>query len=355
MKLMNLIQRIKPMQRIKSIKPVKRRKPTRTFKKVKQEDQMKTKPIIALVIITVSLAIMVTLLKSAHQHQLTDTAFGETVTIRARGWGVGGRVRAAMERIHEIEARMSLESPTSDITRINRGEPYWGNPDTIRVANRGIFFGDFSDGLFDISINPILELYERVPSPSAAAITAARNVVDYRRLEVHRSLPQGMSLNINALAKGYAADEAALLLRRSGVRNLQIDMGNVVVAFGQPYWPIRLLEHAHRLEIPPNTVGGRNAGIASFGLEREGSHRFDPRTGMVVSNNVVNATAIASSGMDAVALAQFLFVADVEGLASLDELQAHGIIITRDHRIVATRDINIRVTNPAYRYEGERR
>ena len=310
---------------------------------------MTIKPIIALAIITVTIAITVTMLKSAHQHEISDIAFGEVVTIRARGWGVGGRVRAAMERIHEIEARMSLESPTSDTIRINRGEPYWGNQDTIRVANRGIFFGDFSDGLFDISINPVLELHERVPSPSAAAITAASSIVDFSLLEVHRSLPQGMGINIDALAQGYAADEAALLLRRSGVRNLQVDIGNVVVTFGEPHWPINLREHAHILELPTGAVGGRNAAIASFGLEREGSHRFDPRTGMAVSNNVVNATAIANSGMDAVALAQFLFVADVEGLASLDQLQAHGIIITRDHRIVATRDINIRVTNPAYR------
>ncbi|HLW78720.1 MAG TPA: FAD:protein FMN transferase [Terriglobia bacterium] len=137
---------------------------------------------------------------------------------------------AAFARVAALDDIMSDYKLTSELTHLSEGA---GGPavevsgDLYRVLAAGEDLARRSDGAFDITVGPVVQLWRRarrrheLPDPERLARAVARVGYDKLRLDpVARTaeLTQpGMQLDLGGIAKGYAADEALGVLKRLGI------------------------------------------------------------------------------------------------------------------------------------------
>ena len=216
-------------------------------------------------------------------------------------------VDKAFARIKEIEGRMSSHISTSDVVTGTL------NVDTSYVISKGLGYGKISDGMFDITIKPICKLWdiggENQRVPAQEEIDSVLPLVNYQKvgfLEGNAILDDGMELELGAIAKGYAADEACRILKEAGVKDGIIDLGGNVVAIGTKTVGIRnpLSENngdyfgvLKITDCAVATSGGYERYFEQDGIRYH--HIFDPTTGYPVETDILSATVVAPKAIDA--------------------------------------------------------
>jgi thiamine biosynthesis lipoprotein len=133
-----------------------------------------------------------------------------------------------------------------------------------------------------------------------------------------------LEVNLSAVAKGFAVDEAARLLRGRGFTNLMVEIGGEVVASGLNHegqkWRIGIQTPAP--EAPPGEalegvvrLSGRALATSGdyrrFYVDaRQGrySHILNPKTGRPVLHNLASVSVVADDCLTADGLATTLFV-----------------------------------------------
>lgn len=287
----------------------------------------------------------------------TEFALGTVITLSLLDHGDEALLEEAFDLIEAIEDKMSTRIEGSDIWRINHqaGEgPVPVTEETLGVILQGMAYGDFSKGSFDISMGPIVDLWQigsaeaRLPEPGE--IEAALEKVDYRKITVVEDavgLESGMSLDLGAIAKGYAADQVAEFLRSRGVTSAVLDLGGNIKTIGA-----RKGGEAFRIGIR-SPFEGRNdyfgivslvdKSVVSSGdyeryFEEDGKryhHIFDAVTGYPVETEVAQVTVITEKSMEADALSTTFYTLSVEeGIALADTLDHVCVIyVTKDFRV----------------------
>jgi len=139
----------------------------------------------------------------------------------------------------------AVSALVSGVLAINRQAgiaPVKIRADLLEVLQTAQRYADLSGGAFDPTIGPLVKLWgigtdaQRVPS--AAEIAAALRLVDWRDLIIDRDSGtaflrrKGMEIDLGAIAKGYAADEAARIAREGRVKRAIIDLGGNILALG---------------------------------------------------------------------------------------------------------------------------
>lgn len=209
----------------------------------------------------------------------------------------------------------------SDVYRINEseGEPVTVAPETIDVINKGIEFGEISEGKFDITIGAVTELWDfksQNPSvPDSAKIEAAVGTVDYRQVKIEGDTvtltKEGARLDLGGIAKGYIADRIAEQMIAAGVEKAIINLGGNVVTIGskdenEP-WRIGIerpysgrTDILGAVEVNNETV--TTSGVYERYFEHGGKlyhHVLDTDTGYPVKNEMEAVTIQAPLGMSA--------------------------------------------------------
>ncbi|MFB3902638.1 MAG: FAD:protein FMN transferase [Acidobacteriota bacterium] len=251
---------------------------------------------------------------------------------------------AAFSRIDDLEAALSHYRPDSEVSRLSassgRGERRV-EPDLFRVLDAACRFSRLTDGAFDVTVGPLVGLWREARRnknlPDAARLEQARRVVGYQNIEIRRDKhtvrlkKEGMSLDLSAIAKGYAADQALLVLKSKGIASALVDAGGDIALSGpppgRPGWRVGV----QAPDSAADSTGSlllRNTAIATSGdayqyVELGGkrySHILDPRTGLGTTD-AASATVIAGDGMTADALATALCVmAPEKGIRLIESL-----------------------------------
>ena len=177
----------------------------------------------------------------------TKLVLGTTVTIRIYEGAEEAIFERAFDRVTEIEERMSTSTAdyqTTELLEVNRaaGEnPVEVSEDTFYVVQRGLEYSRMTDGAFDITIGPLVDLWgigtEYAAVPEAQEIEELLPTVDYTRVQLDPEertiyLPEpGMGLDVGGIAKGYAAEEVARILREEGIEHALLDFGGNILFF----------------------------------------------------------------------------------------------------------------------------
>ena len=278
-------------------------------------------------------------------------------------------------RIREIENLMSVNIPSSDVSRINAAagiEPVIVHEDVFKVIERAKYFAFLSGGAFDPSVGPIVSLWgiggedQRVPSQDE--IDHALPLVNYRYIELDSEkrgvflTQSGMALDLGAIAKGYAADEAAVIARRAGVKRAKIDLGGNIILIGtkkdKTPWRVGVQNPAQGrgsvlgiLQVTEKTIV--TSGVYERFFEEDGiryHHIFDPSTGKPVKNNLLSVTLITDVSMDADALSTAVFVMGYEAGGKLLELfpGTEAVFVFEDKSVKTTQGVNFTLTDRTY-------
>ena len=314
--------------------------------------------------------VLLLLASCAREYSRTEFLLGTTCTIRT--WGGGEKaLSAAFERIREIELRMSTHLPDSEINRLSTAGTRVSH-DTCAVIRKALEFGDLTDGLFDITIAPVVDLWgfgtDTRKVPSDDALKAALDLVDYRRVQIQPdctvSIDPGQKIDLGGIAKGYAADEAARIMLDLGVERAIINLGGNVLVVGSKKdgspWKIGIQDP---FQPTGSTVGVLEVGggaVVTSGIyervfEQGGSryhHILDPGTGYPVENNLAGVSVAVPGGFDADVLSTAVFLLGIDkGCELLNSFQNSGaVFITRDRNIITygTASEDFRKTNGSY-------
>ena len=284
-------------------------------------------------------------------------------------------------RIREIEQMMSVTIPESDIARVNAAAGKEAVPvarETFEVVEAGLAFSRASGGAFTIAVGPLVNLWgigtERAAVPPQEAIDRALGHIDFTKVQTDAQnttlflRDKGMALDLGAIAKGYAADQAAEVLRRAGVGRAIIDLGgNILVLGTRPGgapWRIGVQNpEKPRGQILGVIAASGGATVVSSGAyERfftamDGQryhHILDTATGRPVQNGLSQVTVMAKTSRDADALSTMLFALGLRaGLALAEKTPgAEALFVTEDKLLYATsrmREI-FRLTDTGFRF-----
>jgi thiamine biosynthesis lipoprotein len=232
-------------------------------------------------------------------------------------------IAAAFDRITALDSVLSDWRADSALNQFCR-TPHEGewldiDPDLWRVLSEARSISDHTQGAFDVTVGHLSHVWREARRtgrmPTDAELAQARATVDYRLVElaVDRSQARlsrdGMQLDLGAIAKGYAVDEAIAVLRAHGLtRALVAGSGDLAVGDappGESAWRIGIATRG-RSRQPTHWIAICNAGVATSGDAeqyvvidgRRFSHVINPATGLGLEIPC-SATVIACSAMRA--------------------------------------------------------
>lgn len=239
-------------------------------------------------------------------------------------------LEAAYQEILEIDTLMSLYRPDSELVQLNASAgqgAFAASQKTFDVIAASNHFSRISDGAFDISVKPLVDLWgfydvtnASVPEPKAIEAALSRvgfDSIAYNEDTRHVTLEAGIDLDLGAIAKGYAVDMAIAALRSRNVPAALINLGGNVgvlgLAPGERPWVIGI-RHPRSNELI-SKVSLTEGAVATSGdydryFEADGqrySHLLDPRTGYPV-DGLYSLSIVAPNATTADALSTAAFV-----------------------------------------------
>lgn len=269
---------------------------------------------------------------------------------------------AAFDRLKELHQRLSVNVPGSELDAVSDAAgkaPVRVSDDLLKVVRKGLHYSEVSDGLFDLTVGPLMKAWkmnsEDGAIPAPADLARARALVNWRDIVVDGQAHTiylrrpGMRLDVGALLKGYAADELAGILKARGVRSAILDLGGNIYAMGSrpdgTPWRIGIQN--------PDASRGESLGVVQVRgktVESSGSyehffiqngkryhHIMDTRTGFPVDNGVDQVTVISDSSLDADGLGTTLFcMGPVKGMALARSLGVDVIMVTESREVYLT-------------------
>jgi thiamine biosynthesis lipoprotein len=232
-------------------------------------------------------------------------------------------VHEAFDRIRRLNLIFSDYDDDSEIAQLGRasgsGQARPSSPELCTVLGRSLELSRSSDGAFDVTIGPLVELWRKSRRsrslPSIETRDAARQRVGYRFVKLDQAARTvelqrpGMRLDFGGIVKGYAADEARRVLAARGFKRGLVALSGDISAGdpppGEAGWRIAV-ENARNDSRPQTFIRLRNQAVSTSGdayqfVEIDGrrySHLVDPRTGLG-STRRISVTVVANRGIDA--------------------------------------------------------
>ena len=219
-------------------------------------------------------------------------------------------------------------NPNSIISKVNQNEPVEVDDWFMEVFNKAKDVSDHSEGVFDITCAPLVNLwgfgFSKMDSVTPQMIDSIKQFVDYQKVrldgrKIVKDDPR-ILLNCSAIAKGYASDVIARLLEREGIENYMVEIGGEVTMKGVNQngkcWRIGINKPEDDSTGIKNDVGEvvelcKKGGVATSGNYRnfyikdgkKYAHTIDPRTGYPSEQSILSATIVAEDCITADAYA----------------------------------------------------
>jgi thiamine biosynthesis lipoprotein len=294
--------------------------------------------------------------------ELSGRTMGTTYSIKlaqAPGAASRGALQQRVEqRLAEIDRQMSTYRTDSDLMRFNRTQSTdWQSVparlvELIDQANR---ISGLTDGSYDVTVGPLVNLWgfgssaSRTTPPPADEIASALRRTGYRHLAVRRSPPAmrkavaALEVDLSSIAKGWAVDQLAALLKDAGLGNFLVEIGGELRAVGEKSpgtpWRVAIERPATDRRAVHRVIALRDMAVASSGdyrnfFEDDGqrySHTIDPATGRPVRHRLAAVTVFADRCAEADAWATALLaLGERRGPQLAAELGLRAMFIVRD-------------------------
>ena len=259
---------------------------------------------------------------------------GTTYSIKVLAPNVNpAKLKTAIDaRLVKVNQVMSTYIPDSELSRFNRspvGTWFHATPNMMRIIRLSREIYKLSDGAFDVTVGPLVNLWGFGPLPmsgkvpSDKAIAAARARVGFDKLSIgSQELRRNANIyvDLSGVAKGFGVDQVSELLSKRGYKNYLVEIGGElrahgVNARGNP-WRVAIERPDVSERVPFTAIPIENMSIATSGnyrnyFEVDGkrySHEIDPTTGRPVTHNMASVTVLAPTDARADALATALYV-----------------------------------------------
>ena len=251
------------------------------------------------------------------------------ITLTAYGSNAQAAVDLSATRIEEINNLLSTGLTSSEVYLINKNNGGVLTKDASFLLNKSLELYDITEGLFDISIYPIMELWGftdknfHVPSNENISdllhLVNSNNILyDNETSEIFFEEP-GMKIDFGAIAKGYTSSEIMRIFKEQGIEYGIVNLGGNVQSIGPKpdgsNWKIGIQNPDKTKDFLGVLETSDTAVISSGDYERffiednvRYHHIIDPRTGTPARSGLHSVTIVCDDGTLADGLSTSLFI-----------------------------------------------
>lgn len=261
--------------------------------------------IAAAIVLTASLAVLFLLSEGKKKHKTEVFAMDTYMQITAYGRHGDEAVQKAVEEIKRLEDEL-------DASVINTDRGVALTDDGEYLLKRSMELKDMTEGAFDITIYPLVKAWGfpdknyRVPTEDEIQCLLQNKNTD-------------LQYDFGGIAKGYASDKVAKLMRECGVKSAILNLGGNVMTIGKKSdgssWKVAIKSPDASMENLGVLSVCDKAVITSGGYERcfkanqkTYHHIIDPKTGYPAESGLVSVTIVSEDATLADALSTALFV-----------------------------------------------
>lgn len=155
----------------------------------------------------------------------------------------GTAIDNAFKELDRLGKLLNFYAEDSEASLINKYAgiaPVKVSKDTLDVIDKALYISKSTDGAFDITIGPIVKLwdFDKHVVPDEKTIKENLKLVDYRNVVIDKAnstvflKKKGMQIDLGGIEKGYAADRAVEILKKNGITAGIIAVGGEVKPFG---------------------------------------------------------------------------------------------------------------------------
>ena len=251
-------------------------------------------------------------------------------------YGESGLINQSESLIASLESLVSVTDTGSELYAINQTGSGTLTGKASSLMEQALEICRRTDGALDLSIYPIVRAWGFTTGsyqvPDEEAIQSLLPLVDYTQIQYDAAtgvvtLPEGMEIDLGSVAKGYAGQLAAQMLRNSGVESALLNLGgNVQTVGAKPDgspWQIGIKDPQGEDAMMVLSVEDQ-AVVTSGGYERyfeqDGQtywHIMDPSTGHPADSGLISVTIVGDEGVVCDGLSTALFVMGLEKAADL--------------------------------------
>src|SRR5258708_19710425 len=239
-------------------------------------------------------------------------------------------IEQALDEVVRLDDVMSNFKPESDLSRMNREAHFHAIKipgDLYKVIETSLAYSRLSEGEFDVSVGPVVDLWKAAlaggATPTAAEQAQARSCVGYEKIELiapdqiefHSDC---MRVDLGSIGKGYAVDRAMAILRANCIERAYIDAGgSTIYGMGTPpdcdSWLVHLRDPSNRLDpqvkLINNSVSTSEQTAASSLTGDAPGHIVVPGSGKPLRTRyAVSVTAKSATASDALSTTLLLLV-----------------------------------------------
>ena len=269
----------------------------------------------------------------------------------------------------ELNQQMSTYIANSELSRFNQSrslQPQKVSAGLYRVVKEALRLGKISDGLLDITVGPLVNLWgfgpemrpETVPSQQQLAEAKARIGLQYLVLKaglLQKTKPD-VYIDLSTIAKGYGVDLVAEYIEQQGYHNYLVEIGGEMRVKGFKHtgelWHVAIEKPETEQRAVFQIIVPKNNAVATSGdyrnyFEVDGqrfSHIINPKTGQPINHKLVSVTVIHPSSMTADGLATALMVmGEKQALTFAEQHQlAVYMIVKTDHGFIEQSTVKFR-------------
>ena len=290
----------------------------------------------------------------------TELALGTVCSVSLFDSKEKALLPASFNLISQLENKISKNIPDSEISALNRSagiSPVVLSKPVFRLLTMACNFSILSEGMFDVTIDPVVELWgigtDHAAVPAPDKLNHAVSLVDYRKIVLDSAkssafLPEKeLAVDLGGIAKGYIADQVHDFLVEKGAGGGIIDLGGNILVFGK-----KPDGSDFRIGIQ-DPFGGRGSsigivtmsggslvtsGIYERFFEQDGKkyhHIFDVKTGYPVDNSLVGVSIVTRESAEGDALSTTVFALGLEkGIALVERTNGvEAIFITKNKEV----------------------
>lgn len=275
-------------------------------------------------------------------------------------YGSADTCEQLQNKITELDSSLDATDEKSEIFRLNIEKSAVVSKDTAALLSDSLALCDRLDGCFDLTVYPAVQAWGfttgdyRVPTDSE--LKTLSDKIDYTAVilsdDGRVSLPDGVMLDLGAVAKGYAADVSRTILAANKAQAAVLNLGGTICLYGKKPDGSRFTVGIADPENPAGYFGYLSCDdttvATSGGYERyfeHGGKRYihilDPATAAPVDNGILSVTIVSDSGAFADAASTALFVMGLD--KATQYCRSHPgfdcIILTDDKNLYLTEGV----------------
>ena len=260
--------------------------------------------------------------------------------------------------LNDVGKSLNVFDKSSVVSRVNDADSMIIDQRFAKVYEASRKVNIASAGMFDPTLSPLISAWGFGPghrmSADTVAIDSILSFVGLQKTRLNGNFlvkdDRRTQFNFSAIAKGFGCDEVAALLKRNGVSDFLVEIGGELALSGESPrgggWLVSIdmpiLSDSTEIHDSCEIIEITDAGMATSGNYRnfrkeDGKtfgHTISPLTGRPVSTDVISATVIAPSAMEADAVATACMASgSVKSKSMLQNLRLEGMLILSDSSI----------------------